>query len=119
MSKPVRPEAPPSSWRPFDGAQDRRLEGRAASQSSHWRAKPPTVLVLGVDTQIGLTVVRELGRHGARVVGVAASWRGIGLYSRYVAVRAVSPARDDARLALIRRLAAEHDIEFLMAVSEP
>jgi len=33
----------------------------------------PGVIVLGIDSQIGLTIVRELGIHGARVVGVAGS----------------------------------------------
>ena len=30
----------------------------------------PTAIVLGVDTPIGLTVVRELGRHNVPVIAV-------------------------------------------------
>ncbi|MET0360689.1 MAG: carboxylate--amine ligase, partial [Sphingobium sp.] len=45
----------------------------------------PTAIVLGVDTAIGLTVVRELGRHDVPVVAIGKSPRSIGRYSRHTA----------------------------------
>lgn len=43
------------------------------------------VIVLGIDTQIGLSIIRELGRAGIPVHGVTADPRSIGLRSRYLA----------------------------------
>ena len=43
----------------------------------------PPAIVLGVDTAIGLTVVRELGRHGVPIIAIGKSARAIGRYSRY------------------------------------
>ncbi|HEX9931600.1 MAG TPA: carboxylate--amine ligase [Allosphingosinicella sp.] len=47
-------------------------------------ARPP-VIVLGIDSPIGLTVVRELGAAGVGVHGVARDRRALGLYSRHLA----------------------------------
>lgn len=44
----------------------------------------PPCIVWGLETQIGLNVVRELGRAGVRVVGVTHDPRAIGLRSRYL-----------------------------------
>ena len=44
----------------------------------------PTALVLGVDTPIGLAVIRDLGRHGVPVHGVGRSGRALGRASRYL-----------------------------------
>ena len=41
-------------------------------------------VVLGLETQIGLSVVRELGRAGVPVIGVAQQANAIGLRSRYL-----------------------------------
>lgn len=41
------------------------------------------VIVLGVDTAIGLTVMRELGQHGVPVIAVGRSDNAIGRSSRY------------------------------------
>lgn len=46
--------------------------------------KPPPVLVLGVDTPIGLTVIRELGRHGVPVHGIGRNRAAVGRTSRYL-----------------------------------
>jgi predicted ATP-grasp superfamily ATP-dependent carboligase len=43
----------------------------------------PPAIVLGVDSAIGLTVVRELGRHGVPVIAVGKSPNAIGRYSRH------------------------------------
>lgn len=44
----------------------------------------PPCIVWGLETQIGLNIVRELGRAGVRVVGITHDARAIGLKSRYL-----------------------------------
>ncbi len=44
----------------------------------------PPCIVLGLETQIGLHIVRELGRAGVRVVGIAHDPHAIGLRSRHL-----------------------------------
>lgn len=41
-------------------------------------------IVLGIDTPIGLTIIRELGRRGVPVIGVANSAAALGLRSRFL-----------------------------------
>lgn len=50
------------------------------------------VIVLGIDTPIGLTVVRELGRHGVTVHGIGRSEQAIGTRSRYCMTSSVRPS---------------------------
>lgn len=51
----------------------------------------PLAIVLGIDTPIGLTVVRELGAHGVRVHGVGRRADAIGRSSRWCSSFAVRP----------------------------
>lgn len=44
----------------------------------------PRVLLLGIDTPIGLSIVRELAQHGVEVHGIARDRAAPGLYSRYL-----------------------------------
>lgn len=75
--------------------------------------------VLGIETQIGLGVVRELGRAGVRVIGLANRRGSVGLASRYVDHGiVVGPARDDALVARIRALGETYGGAVLLAVSE-
>lgn len=56
--------------------------------------KLPPVLVLGVDTPVGLTIVRELGRHGVSVHGIGNSRDALARTSRYLdgfSLRPVGP----------------------------
>jgi predicted ATP-grasp superfamily ATP-dependent carboligase len=46
-------------------------------------AGAPPCLILGVDTAIGLTMVRELGQHGVPVIGIGRSASAIGGASRW------------------------------------
>ena len=75
------------------------------------------VIVLGVDTPIGLTVVRELGRHGVLVHGIGRSEQAIGARSRYCATSSVRPSGQviaDWLPALIKTVGAKA----LLAISE-
>jgi predicted ATP-grasp superfamily ATP-dependent carboligase len=76
-------------------------------------------IVLGLETQIGLGLVRELGRAGVPVIGIAHDARAIGLFSRYLwRKKVVTPARSEALLQVIRQLGEEHGPCCLLTVSE-
>lgn len=51
----------------------------------------PKVTVLGADSPIGLTVVRELGAHGLHVIAHGRSDRALGRFSRFAAESLVDP----------------------------
>lgn len=77
----------------------------------------PTAIVLGVDSAIGLTVVRELGRHGVPVVAVGKSARAIGRYSRY-ATRFVTRPKGKAPAEWLPELIRKTGAAVLLAISE-
>ena len=80
--------------------------------------KPPCI-VLGLETQIGLGIVRELGRAGVPVYGITQEPHAIGLYSRYLTRGLVVPEpRSDALINAIRALGEELGDCCLLAVSE-
>jgi predicted ATP-grasp superfamily ATP-dependent carboligase len=79
--------------------------------------RPPAIL-LGADTPIGLTVIRDLGEHGVPVHAVARSRQGIGLYSKWTTRGYLRPPDDDATIELLNRIAAEQGARYLLAVSE-
>lgn len=54
-------------------------------------SKLPLAIVLGIDTPIGLTVVRELGEQGIPVHGIARSPHSIGGASRWLSAMSVRP----------------------------
>ncbi|WP_295435010.1 hypothetical protein [uncultured Thiodictyon sp.] len=76
------------------------------------------VMVLGVDSPIGLAMIRELGRHGVLVHGIGRSSRSLGLYSRYITSRHVRQDGDEALLAQLRGIAEATGCHWLMTVSE-
>ena len=76
------------------------------------------VIVLGVDSQIGLAVVRELGEHGVPVIGIGRNAAAVGLHSRHLAHGYIHAARDDALLAKLRDIAQRHGAPYVMTVSE-
>jgi len=79
----------------------------------------PPCIVLGLETQIGLGIVRELGRAGVPVIGITHSKVALGLKSRYL-TRAivVKQPRSDELLACLQCLGAEHEGASLIAISE-
>jgi len=79
----------------------------------------PPCIVLGIDTQIGLAIVRELGRAGVRVIGLANRERSVGLASRYLERGIVVGAQRDERLVeTLRELGSVYGEAVLLAVSE-
>ncbi len=77
----------------------------------------PPVVMLGVDTPIGLAVVRELGEHGIRVHGVARSARGLGLHSSRLHRGYLRPPAPADLPGLLDGIARESGAPFLMTVS--
>jgi predicted ATP-grasp superfamily ATP-dependent carboligase len=76
-------------------------------------------VVLGVDTPIGLAIIRDLGRRGVPVIGIGHSASALGLRSRYLArglVRAGGGA--DGLLQQLCQLGAEIGPACLFAIAE-
>jgi predicted ATP-grasp superfamily ATP-dependent carboligase len=76
----------------------------------------PQALLLGIDTPIGVTILRELGVHGVPVHGVGRSANAVGRASRYCTGFSLRPAGrpDDWLPGLITQTGAKA----LFAVSE-
>lgn len=75
------------------------------------------VLLLGLETQIGLTIVRELAQHGVEVHGVARSRQALGLYSKYL-TQGHRRVADAQLLDQLRTLTAQLAPCHIMAISE-
>ncbi|WP_156840898.1 carboxylate--amine ligase [Novosphingobium aquimarinum] len=73
------------------------------------------VAVLGADSPIGLTVIRELGRHGVPVLALGGSALSLGRHSRYTRKFATigKPLAD-----WLPSFVAEHRVSAIMAISE-
>lgn len=77
----------------------------------------PHAIVLGVDTPIGLTVVRELGSHGVPIHGIGRNANAIGRTSRFLQSFSVRPAGDPLAEWLPGRIRAS-GAKALFAISE-
>jgi peptidoglycan/LPS O-acetylase OafA/YrhL/predicted ATP-grasp superfamily ATP-dependent carboligase len=95
-------------------------------QRRHWRRairgllasrplQPLPAVVLGIDTPIGLAIIRDLGRHGVKVYGIARGEGAPGLGSRYLH-RGMLRADDVVRQ--LQQLGKEIGPAALFAISE-
>ncbi|MYM66715.1 acyltransferase family protein [Pseudoduganella sp. FT55W] len=95
-------------------------------QRYHWRRairnllaspapQPLPAVVLGIDTPIGLAIIRDLGRHGVTVFGIARSEGALGLSSRYLHRGML---READVVVQLRRLSDEIGPAALFAISE-
>src|SRR5207237_8213775 len=79
----------------------------------------PRCYVLGLESQIGLSIVRELGRAGIPVIGVATSPDAIGLQSRYLEHgEIVHGVRSEQGITQLRSIGERHGPGYLLAISE-
>lgn len=78
----------------------------------------PPAIVWGLESQIGVNIVRELGRQGIPVLGLAEDDRAIGRRCRYLVHCESAQPRGPALLEQIRRLGAERGARAIFAVSE-
>lgn len=76
------------------------------------------VIVLGTDTPIGLTIIRELGQHGVQVHGVGRSRRALGAWSRHITSHRLRAEGDEALCRQLQELAAATGSRCVMAISE-
>lgn len=79
--------------------------------------KLPAV-VFGIDTPIGLTIVRDLGRSGVKVHGIARSEQAVGMASRYLNSGLVRAKDEEAVIQQLVTLGAELGRACLFAISE-
>ncbi|CAB1275012.1 carboxylate--amine ligase [Candidatus Nitrosacidococcus tergens] len=79
----------------------------------------PPCIVFGVDLQIGLYIIRELGQAGIRVIGIASNPNDIGLRSRWLTEgHVIQQPHSEALLELLRTLGNIHGRCPLIATSE-
>lgn len=76
------------------------------------------VVVLGIDTPIGLTIIRDLGRHGVPVYGIARGRAAPGLSSRYLRQGLMRAAGEEGVIAQLLELGARLGSACLYAISE-
>lgn len=79
---------------------------------------PAKVLIFGIDSPIGLTLIRELGQHGVTVYGIGQSRRAIGLYSRYLEKAYVFSDSRQQLVSFVSQIASRHHISYLLTVAE-
>jgi predicted ATP-grasp superfamily ATP-dependent carboligase len=107
------------------GAGSRRLDISRLPSASFAASYPgvsrtcklPAAIVLGVDTPIGLTVVRELGCHHVPVIAVGRTPRAIGGASRFARRFVVRPA-DRSLAQWLPDLISESGAAAIFAISE-
>ncbi len=89
---------------------------------SRWFARPRERRVLAIvgDTQVGLWVVRSLGRNGLGVLAVVRSAEGQSAHSRYArgGWALAAPAMSDEFMDSIESLAREWGVGSIMTISE-
>lgn len=79
-------------------------------------SKHPQAILLGIDTPIGVTVLRELGQHGVPVHGIGRGADAIGRASRYCTGFSVRP--DGALVDWLPGLISQTSAKALLAISE-
>lgn len=75
-------------------------------------------VVLGIDTPIGLTIIRDLGSYGIPVIGIGRTANALGMQSRFLRRGLVRPATHEALIEKLVELGAELGKACLFAVSE-
>ena len=75
-------------------------------------------VVLGIDTPIGLAIVRDLGRRGVPVTGIARSGAAPGLVSRYLRQGLLRAEGEEGTLRQLEQLAGSLGPACLFAIAE-
>ena len=75
-------------------------------------------VVLGIDSPIGLTIVRELGGHGVPVIGLGRSTAALGMASRHLHRGLVRANGDGALIDQLQQLGAQLGRACLYAIAE-
>lgn len=93
-------------------------EARQGADRGNHRGSHRKVMVLGIDTPIGLAILRDLGRHGYSCIGISANRSALGRFSKHCHRFVLRAQGEDALVLQIRDLAARLDAGFLIAISE-
>ena len=108
-----------SPGRPEGDARGNLLESDPPRPADNVGAAVVPCIVLGLESQIGLALVRELGRAGVPVIGIAHAADELGLASRYLTERiVVSTSRSPALLAQICAIGQRFGGATLLTISE-
>lgn len=81
------------------------------------RPLPPAV-VLGIDTPIGLAIIRDLGARGVPVIGIGRHRHALGMASRFLRRGIVREEGESAMIAQLAVLSVELGPACLFAISE-
>lgn len=93
------------------------LAAASGAGIGHGGALPPAV-VLGIDTPIGLAIIRDLGARGVAVHGIARDVGALGLASRFLRRAYLRAAGADALLLQLLALGRELGPACLFAIAE-
>lgn len=86
--------------------------------TTHKDLKPPCY-ILGIETQIGLALIRELGEANIPVIGIALNENAIGLESRYLHGRAIlKNPRTEKGLVELQSIGKRYGAGILLTISE-
>ena len=86
--------------------------------TTHKDLKPPCY-ILGIETQIGLALIRELGEANIPVIGIALNEKAIGLKSRYLIGREIlKNPRTEKGLWELQAIGKRYGTGVLLAISE-
>lgn len=80
-------------------------------------ASMPPAIVIGADTPIGLTIIRELGKHGVPVIAVGTSGHSVGGASRFTTAFVRRPDAQPIE-GWLPALITRHGAKALFAISE-
>lgn len=79
----------------------------------------PPCIILGIETQIGLHIIREIGQAGIPTIGITHDQKAIGLRSRWLnEYYIIKKPRSTDLLQLLRSLGEKHRNCPLIAISE-
>jgi predicted ATP-grasp superfamily ATP-dependent carboligase len=81
-------------------------------------AVPVPAVILGIDTPIGLALIRDLGKSGVPVIGIGRSATALGMASRYLRRGIVRSRNPDALVEQLVSLGEELGGACLFTVSE-
>jgi predicted ATP-grasp superfamily ATP-dependent carboligase len=79
---------------------------------------PMSAVILGIDTPIGLAIIRDLGARGVKVHGIAREARAIGLASRFLAKGYIRVPGEEALIQQLEVLGDKLGEACLYAISE-
>ena len=78
----------------------------------------PPVIVLGVDTPIGVAILRDLGRHNYCTIGIGRSRSSIGFASRFCHHAEIRASSESTLITQLQQLASRFPGAAVLAVSE-